>query len=265
MLLYFHDPYPASLYPGSKSKLNTTDFYKIKEMREIVSDAKAVFSPSKKLSSDLGFLFGRSFKTLPHQFDENIFKNYKTKFETKLDDNFLYITYHGAIQHNRSLDLLLTAFVSLVDKNYEFNKFKFVIRSKGLEVNKLKALYKNNNHILFLKKVSAFESFYEQKKYSSLSIVLETDGEYSNILSGKVPMLSDINSELLCLTSKDSELKRLLKNSHDNFSDYDEHEIYIKLNKLLNNLIDKKEINYPLKEYFSDKEFVKSVKDISNA
>ena len=259
MILYFHDPYPPSIYPGSNSEFSTNEYFKIKEMRAIVQKAKTVFSPSKKLSADLGFLFGRRFKTLPHQFDEAIFNNYNTNKNESLDEDYLYIMYHGAIQHNRNLDLVLKAFTELVDKNPRFEKFKFVIRSKGKEVNHLKKLYDSHKHILFLKNIPAYESYLEQKKYAALSLILETNGEYSNILSGKVPMLVSLNTNILCLTSRESELKRLLKDSKKDYVEYDYNSIEKKLKLKLSNILEDKEYQNPIIDYFSDVRFKQKI------
>ena len=259
MILYFHDPYPPSIYPGSNSKFSKSEYFKIKEMRAIVQKAKAVFSPSKKLSADLGFLFGRRFKTLPHQFDKDIFNNYNTNKNESLDEDYLYIMYHGAIQHNRNLDLVLKAFTELVDKNPRFEKFKFVIRSKGKEVNHLKKLYDSHKHIMFLKNISAYDSYMEQKKYASLSLILETNGEYSNILGGKVPLLVSFNANILCLTSRESELKRLLKHSNKDYVEYDFNSIEKKLKLKLSNILDDKEYQNPMINYFSDVRFKQKI------
>ena len=262
MILYFHDPYPPSIYPGSNSEFSKSEYFKIKEMRAIVQKAKTVFSPSKKLSNDLGFLFGRRFKTIPHQFDEAIFSNYKINKNEDLDDDHFYIMYHGAIQHDRNLDLVLKVFTELLVKYSSFEKFKFIIRSNGNEVNYLKKKYEYHKNIIFLKKISAYESFIEQKKYASLSIILETNGEYSNILGGKVPMLVSFNANILCITSKDSELKRLLKKSPENYSEYNFNNIEEKLKLKLDDILKGDDYSNPLQGYFLENIFKNKIESI---
>ena len=258
--LNFHDPYPASLYPGTNTKFSKQDFNSIMIFRKIVKNAKFVFSPSHYLSSDLGFLYSRVFEVIPHQFDESIFNSMPVDQINELDCNFYYITYHGAIQHNRNLDLVLEAFCEICSKNEMVSrKVKFVIRSNGGEVKFLKEKYITNKNILFLNTVDARESYLEQKKYSSLSVILETNGEYSNILGGKVPMLASIDTRILCISSSISEMRNVLKDSPDDIVFYDLADIRIKLEKKLFEIINNEKLKPSLKKYFSNDVFKEKI------
>ncbi len=262
MSIYFHDPYPACLYPGSNSEFNIHNFRKIKEMRVIVNQAKNVFSPSKLLSNDLGFLYSKRFHTLPHQFDHSIFTKTNLKMTSNLDDKYNYIIYHGAIQHNRCLGSVLSAFQELTFKNQGFNNFKFIIRASGKEANQLKSKYQNSKNIIFNDLINTYASYVEQKNYASLSIILETNGDYSNILGGKTPMLVSIDANMYCLTSNESELKRLLHDKPGYFSNYNKSEIKKRLKFKLEQIVNKNIKPNPLKSYFSDKEFKNRVTNL---
>ena len=74
-IVNFHDPYPLFWYSGSTSKLSNLELFRLKDMQEVVANAKTCMSSANLMSENLQFLFGskKRFYTLPHQYDETVF------------------------------------------------------------------------------------------------------------------------------------------------------------------------------------------------
>jgi hypothetical protein len=74
-IINFHDPYPLFWYAGSTSALSNLELFKLKEMFEVVSQAKSCMSSASLMSDDLQTLYAcrKKFYHLPHQYVADVF------------------------------------------------------------------------------------------------------------------------------------------------------------------------------------------------
>ena len=120
-IVNFHDPYPLFWYAGSKSALTNLELFKLKEMYEVVSQAKSCMSSASLMSEDMQSLYGsrKKFYALPHQYDESVFD--LTDVSTVLKKNKkIMISYHGAIMFGRDIEIVLDAYQDLVANSPQY-------------------------------------------------------------------------------------------------------------------------------------------------
>ena len=96
------------------------------------------------------FLYGsrKKFQNLPHQFVENVFdlsdKNQVLKKSKKVS-----ISYHGAIQFGRNINILLDCYEELVQSNEHYKEnTEFVLRMKGINLDELRKRYAATPNII---------------------------------------------------------------------------------------------------------------------
>jgi hypothetical protein len=256
-IVNFHDPYPLFWYAGSTSELSNLVLFKLKEMYTVVSQAKACMSSASLMSEDLQSLYGcrKKFHTLPHQYDESVFdlSDVCTVFKK---NKKIMISYHGAIQFGRNIEILLDVYQELVEKNilYEDNT-EFVLRLKGINVNKLAIKYSKISNIIILNTSNFSNSCNEQMKEADINIILESGPLYCNILVGKAPFLASLRKPILSISPERSEMRRLINDNQYIASCLDKDEIKQKLENLIINRMNSNEAVYPFGDYFSDENF----------
>lgn len=263
-IVNFHDPYPVFWYPGAKSPLTNLELFKIKEMFEVVNQAKSVMSSASLMSEDIQYLYGNRKKiyNLPHQYDENVFDLSDVSRVLKKSKK-VNISYHGAIQFGRNIEILLDAYEELVKENslYKENT-EFAIRTKGVDLKKLAAKYSETPNIIIQETLNFSNSCNEQMREADINIILENGPLYCNILVGKAPFLASVRKPILSISPERSELRRIIKDNQYIASCTDKDEIKQKLENLIVNRLNSNEPVDPFEDYFGDENFKKMMDEI---
>ncbi len=207
-IINFHEPYPTFWCAGSISRLSNLELFRMKQMQRVVEQAKGCMG-THFLARDMQFLYGsrKHFYTLPHQYVENVF-DLKDKSQVIEKSKKVTITYHGAIQFGRNIDVLLDCYRELIENNsiYKENT-EFVLRLKSAEVYRLRKTYSEVKNIKLLESVNFSSSAYEQKFLSDINILLENGPIYCSVLLGKVPFLATIEKPIFSLSPNSSEMR----------------------------------------------------------
>jgi hypothetical protein len=264
-IINFHDPYPIFWNAGSEKKLSGLELFKLKKMFKVVSQAKACMSPSGLLSNDIGYLYGSRKKVyvLPHQYSETVFDFSKAKTGKLEDNKKIMISYHGAIQFGRNIDILLDAYKELVESNILYKQnTEFVLRLRGFDNERLTKKYSDIDTIVISDNLDFPSSSKEQIDKASILIILENGSVYSNILVGKAPFLASIRKPILSISPETSEMRQIITDDKYIASCTDKEEIKQKLENLIVDRMNSNEEVYPFGDYFSDQNFKKMLDKI---
>ncbi len=265
-IINFHDPYPLFWNSGSLNTLTNLELFKLKEMLEVVTQAKTCMSSANLMSEDLQFLYGsrKKFYTLPHQFQEDVFDLTDVGSILKKNKKIM-ISYHGAIMFGRDIEIVLDAYEDLVANNpmYKENT-EFVIRVKGIDLKKLKDRYSNTPNIVIMGTLNFSNSCNEQMHEADINIILENGPLYSNILGGKAAFLAALKKPILSIAPERSEIRRIISDQKYVATYSDILEIKNKLEDLIIDRINSDEAVYPFGDYFSDENFKCSLEKILN-
>jgi predicted nuclease of predicted toxin-antitoxin system len=256
-IVNFHDPYPTFWYAGSKSMLTNLELFRLKEMFEVVIQAKTCMSSASLMAEDMEYLYGsrKKFYTLPHQYDESAFDLSDVSNILKKNKKIM-ISYHGAIQFGRDIEILLDAYQELVENNLLYKEnTEFVLRLKGIDLVKLAQRYSKTPNIIILNTLNFSNSCNEQMNEADINIILENGPFYCNILVGKAPFLAAIKKPILSISPQRSEMRRIIKDNQYIASYCDKEEIKQKLENLIVNRMTSNELVYPFGDYFSDENF----------
>lgn len=265
-VINFHDAYPVFWDTGSDLVLDNLTLHRLKKMWKVVKEAKKCMSPSKILSEDMQHLFGtnKMFYTLPHQFDADAF-NIEDSGKIRKKQKRITISYHGAVQFARNMDIVLDAYLELVKEHpVHKEKTEFVLRAKGVHSRALIKKYEGSENIVFLGGLNFESSAYEQKYHTDLLIILENCAPHSNILVGKAPFLASLKKPVLTLSPERSEIRRIVEDDRFIANCHDLVEIKQKLSSLLEEILAGNEKAEPFGNYFSDEEFQRSIAYILN-
>lgn len=258
-IINFHDPYPLFWYAGSNSPLTNLELFRMKEMYQVVAQAKTCMSSAVFMSQDMQYLYGskKFFYTLPHQYCKNVFdfSDYKQVLKKKKK---VVISYHGAIQFGRNIDHLLDVYQDLVKSNELYREnTDFILRLKSSENARLINKYKCTNNIIILDGLNFSNSSNEQMYEADINIILENGPLYCNILVGKAPFLASINKPILSISPERSEMRNIIKEDKYIANCNDKVEIKQKLENLIINRLNSEEPVYPFGDYFSEDNFKK--------
>lgn len=256
-IVNFHDPYPIFWNSGSKNKLSGLELFKLKNMFKVVSQAKRCISPSGLLSDDIGYLYGsrKKIHILPHQYSNTVF-DFSNITKSIKKNKKIMISYHGAIQFGRNIDILLDAYKELVENNSSYNEnTEFLLRLRGFDNERLIKKYSNTNNIVISDNLDFPSSSNEQINEADILIILENGPLYSNILVGKAPFLASINKPILSISPERSEMRRIIKDTQYIATNTDKDEIKQKLENLIISRMQSKADVYPFGDYFSDEYF----------
>lgn len=256
-IVNFHDPYPLFWYPGSKSILTNLQLFKLKEMYEVVSQAKSCVSSASLMSEDMQFLYGcrNKFHHMPHQYSESVFDLSDVSAVLKKNKKVM-ISYHGAIQFGRNADILLDAYQELVESNHLYKEdTEFVLRLNGQQNQRLREKYSKTKNIFILDTLNFSNSCNEQMHESDINIILENGPLYCNILVGKAPFLAALQKPILSISPERSEMRSIIKDDKYIASCADREEIKQKLESLIVDRMNSNEEVYSCGDYFSDENF----------
>jgi len=256
-IVNFHDPYPVFWYPGTTSQISNLELFRLKDMYEVISEAKRCMSTADLLSQDLEYLYGskKRFYTLPHQYDKKVFDLSDTANVLKRGKK-VSISYHGAIMFGRNIDYLLDAYTTLVENNLLYREqTEFVLRLRGSENSRLFKKYSANKNILVLDALNFSNSSYEQANEADILIILENGPIYSNTLVGKAPFVAALGKPVLCISPERSVLRHIIVDNKYVANCNDKDEIQNKLEYLIKDRLESDAKVYPFGDYFSDENF----------
>ncbi|NRS89397.1 hypothetical protein HNQ02_002326 [Flavobacterium sp. 7E] len=265
-VINFHDPYPVYWYGGYTGELTNLELFRMKAMNEVVAQAKTCTSSATLMSRDMQYLYGsqKKFYTLPHQYDENVFDLSDTSQVYKKNKK-VTISYHGAIQFGRNIDVLLDSYEELVNSNQIYQEqTEFVLRMKGVNLESLRLKYSKTPNIVILDCLNFSNSSYEQIHETDITIILENGPLYCNILVGKAPFLAAYHKPVLSISPLESELRTIIKNGRYIADCNNKEEVKQKLETLIIDRLNSNEPVYPFGDYFSDENFKKMIDNIIN-
>lgn len=265
-IINFHDPYPVYWYGGYTGELTNLELFRLKAMNAVVAQAKACTSSAKLMSRDMQYLYGskKKFHTLPHQYDENVFDLSDTSQVYKKNKK-VTISYHGAIQFGRNIDVLLDSYEELVNSNQIYQEqTEFVLRMKGVNLESLRLKYAKNPNIVILNCLNFSNSSYEQIHETDITIILENGPLYCNILVGKAPFLAAYNKPVLSISPLQSELRGIIKEEKYIANSINKEEIKQKLENLIIDRLNTEKEVCPFGDYFSDENFKIIIDDITD-
>lgn len=262
-IINFNEPYPIFWCAGTTTSLSNLELFKVKKMQKVVEQAKTCIG-THFLAIDMQFLYGsrKQFYTLPHQYVENVFDlNDKSQVIQKLKK--VTITYHGAIQFGRNIDILLDCYKELTESNIKYKEnTEFILRLKSAEIYRLRKKYVNIENIRLLESVNFSNAAFEQKYLSDINILLENGPIYCSILLGKAPLLASIEKPVFSLSPIRSEMRNIIKDQRFIANYNDKEEIKNKLENLIVGSLKNEKFENPFGDYFSDENFKRSLEKI---
>lgn len=251
-IINFHDPYPVLWDTGSSCKLVKLEIYKLMDMWEVVNQAKKCISPGTLLSNDMEHLYGtqKEFYLLPHQYDENVFDFTDTK-EIRKKNKKIQISYHGAIQFTRNINVFLDAAIELMNYNPDYkNNVEIVLRIKGDQTKQIINKYSKISNIIILDCLDFANSAMEQSTQSDIVIILENCSAQSNILVGKAPFIASLNKPILVISPLRSEMRKIVFDNKYIATYNDREEMKQKLEDLIIDRMNCNKLVYPFGNYF---------------
>lgn len=263
-IINFHDPYPVFWDTGSDIDLTGLELFRLKKMREVIIQAKRCISPSHHLSNDMQYLYKskRAFKTLPHQYDKVAFDFSNVDIVRKKTKK-VCISYHGAIQFARSIDIVLDAYIRILDIKPEYKTLtEIVLRLRGSHTKRLIKKYAQVNNIIILETLDFAHSAEEQAKETDILLILENCTHHSNILVGKAPFLASLEKPILALSPEKSEMRKLIIDNKYIASCNDNDEVEKKLERLIENRLHSDKPVTPFGAYFEEENFKSMVEEI---
>jgi hypothetical protein len=256
-IINFHDPYPLFFDTSGSSTLSKRDLLDFKEMYQIVQGSYRCTTPSCLLSRDLQLIYGsqKKFFTLPHQYDEVVFDLSRTA-QVRKKQKLISISYHGGLQFGRNIDILIDAYIELIEKDkFILEQSELVLRLKSSENNRLKEKYKEFETIHIMDGIDFSNSANEQINEADIIVLLESSFDYSNILLGKAPFVASLNKPVLVLLPKVCELHSIINDDKYMAISNDQNDIEIKLELLIKDILDKREVVSPFEDYFNVENF----------
>ncbi|TRX20915.1 glycosyltransferase family 4 protein [Flavobacterium franklandianum] len=257
-IITFNEPYPTFWCTGSISPLTNLELFKVKEMFEVVNQAKSCMA-TEILSEDLQYLYGsrKKFYNLPHQYDESVFDLSKMENVYKKNKKIM-ISYQGAIQFGRNVEILLDAYQELLENNLLYiENTEFVLRLKGIDKKKLVVKYSKCSNIKILDFASFSDSCNEQMHQADINIILENGPLYCNVLVGKAPFLAATQKPILSISPERSEMQRIITDPKYIANCNDKEEIKQKLEILIVDRLNSDAAVFPFGDYFSEENFKK--------
>ncbi|MBX9888407.1 MAG: hypothetical protein K2Y30_10785 [Flavobacteriaceae bacterium] len=255
-IVNFHEPFPFFWCSGGKKELATLELFRLKEMHKVVQQAKTCMA-TDLLAADMQFLYGsrKKFYSLPHQYVENVF-DLSDKDQVIKKNKKVAISYHGAVQFGRNINILLDCYEELVNSNEQYKEnTEFVLRMKGINLNELRIRYAATPNIIVLDCLNFANSANEQIHETDITIILENGPLYCNILVGKAPFLAAYNKPILSISPVRSELRGIIKDQRYIADCTNKEEIKQKLENLIIDRLNSDKEVYPFGDYFSDESF----------
>ena len=260
-MAYIHDPYPFHFYPRPYNWVEKAYYHKELLMKNVFSSAQYISYPSKILMEWMESYFesgkGKGI-VIPHQIGDNtVAENFPENF----DSSKFNLLHAGNLLKQRNPEFLLKGFLLFLEKNpiAELDAKLFFIgpnnQHRDLFLN-----HENNFHII-VKNHLDYLTVKLLEKNASVNIILEAVSEISPFLPGKFPNLIIANKPILALGPNFSEVKRLLGDDYQYWSEADDFEKIASLIEILYQLWKKDITNLELKrndlKYYCSSEYLK--------
>lgn len=262
-VITFNEPYPTFWCAGHIANLTNLDLFRLKNMKEVVKQSKACMA-TWFLAQDMQFLYGSQKKihSLPHQYDESVFIFNDTSQVFKKSKK-VTISYHGALQFGRNIEIVLEAFSELLNEDIIIKEnAEIILRLKSSDYNRLNNKYSNNKNIEVLEGVNFSNSCYEQKYLSDINLLLENGPIYCSALLGKAPLLASFDKTVFVLSPLRSEIRSIIKDERYIANGENKDEIKSKLKGLVLNILNNDIYTNPFGDYFSDEKFKEQLDEI---
>lgn len=262
-IITFNEPYPTFWCAGHVANLTNLELFRLKNMKEVVKQSKACMA-TWFLAQDMQFLYGSQKKihSLPHQYDESVFIFNDTSQVFKKSKK-VTISYHGALQFGRNIDIVLEAFSELLNEDIIIKEnAEIILRLKSSDYNRLNNKYSNNKNIKVLEGVNFLNSCYEQKHLSEINLLLENGPIYCSALLGKAPLLASFDKPVFVLSPLRSEIGSVIKDERYIANGENKEEIKSKLKVLVLNILNNEPYTNPFGDYFSDEKFKEQLNEI---
>lgn len=263
-MAYIHDPYPFSCYPIPYDWKESG--YKIKEkfFKKVSEKARYSVFPSLLLQEWLGSFFPNFLKTgiiIPHQIFELNTK--KTELPSFFEFNKFTLLHAGSLMKPRNPEGLILGFVEFLNRNpnAKNNSCLLFIGDASYHKKTLRQ-YKTDIQELSLQinKID-FDVAYKLQKQVAVNVILEAKSEISPFLPGKFPHCVSAKKPILILGPKNSEVKRLLGDDYEYWSEIDDYKnIAKKIEQLYANWIENKgAIDYSNLTKYMSEDYLKKI------
>jgi len=163
----------------------------------------------------------------------------------------------------RNADIVLDAYEELITENETYKEnTEFIMRLKGNDNARLRNKYTSIKNIQIFDTLNFSNSSNEQIHETDITIILENGPLYCNILVGKAPFLAAYKKPILSISPKRSELRNCIIDQKYIAAMDNKEEIKFKLEHLIISRMSSNVEVFPFGDYFSDKNFKKSLDDI---
>ncbi len=227
-MAYVHDPYPFHYYPRPYTWVESS--YKQKEtfFTQVSEKAKYSAFPSQLLLEWMSSYYPNFIKTaviIPHQNAKYGLENSEqnNNFPDYFDASKFNLLHAGNLMKQRSPEGLIEGFKLFLNKNSEAAiESKLILLGNASYYSKMLEGYQTNNPEMYIYTENvAFDVVYQLQKNVSVNIILESKSEISPFLPAKFPHCVEANKVILYLAPYYSEIRRLLGDDYQYWSEVD--------------------------------------------
>jgi hypothetical protein len=260
-MAYIHDPYPFHLYPRPYQFYQ--DGYSQKEnfFKKISQTAQYFAFPSQLLMEWMAYTFPPMIERgiiIPHQLN-SVMPNY-VNIDKYLDIKKFNIVHAGNITFARPPHFLLKAFQQFLVKTPEAKNHivLHLIGPSDYTANELAEISGNIPEVICSLQSIPFNIAFWIQQHASVNLIIEANSYISPFLPGKFPNCVQANKPILLLSPYYSEMRRLLGNDYEYWSETNNTlKIEALISKLYECWLNNKNIELSkfseLSEYLSDK------------
>lgn len=218
-LAYVHDPYPFHFYPRPYNWVEKSYFHKEKFMGLITEKAKYLAFPSLLLKEWMESYFNEVSKKsliIPHQIGSDFPFH---KLPDFFNENQFTLLHAGNLLKQRNPEFLIKGFLQFLENNPSAkNESKLFLIGSNNQHKDLLCQFQNHPNII-IKDYLEYIIVQNLEKKVSVNIILEAVSEISPFLPGKFPNCVKANKPIIILGPYYSEVKRLLGNNYNNWSE----------------------------------------------
>lgn len=231
-MAYVHDPYPFHYYPRPYTWVEGGYQFKNDFFIEVSKKAKYSAFPSLLLKEWMGSFFSHFLETgvvIPHQNSNYHIQNHH--LPNYFDATKFNLLHAGYLLSQRYPQGLLEGFKLFLEKNPEARKeARLFFLGNAIDHAQLLEDYTISIPEIYVQNRNIpFDEVYFMQQKASVNIILEAKSEISPFLPGKFPHCVEANKVLLSLAPYYSEVRRLLGNDYEYWSEVDDVEKIAKL------------------------------------
>lgn len=226
-MAYIHDPYPFHYYPEPYNWSEPGFNHKIKFFEEVSEKCRWSAFPSLLLKEWMEDHFtgfqGKSL-IIPHQLALEIVMG--IELPSYFDPQKFNLLHAGSLLAQRDPEPLINAFQLFLNRTPEAASDcrLLFIGNNSDHISVLRNKEKETPQLFFSKGYVAYELVRKMQKLSSVNIILETIAKVSPFLPGKFPHCIAANKPILYLGPKKSEVRRLLGEGYEYWTEADDVE-----------------------------------------